>query len=53
MLKLNTYRVLMKDTFNGKSFNFAIFVKAVGLFATERAVMEEFPEAEIMQIRNA
>lgn len=53
MLKLNNYRVLLVDEVNGKVFTFAVHVEAVGLFATERTVMEEFPEADIIQIRNA
>lgn len=52
MLKQHNYRVLLADRVNGKSFNFAVHVKAIGLFATERAVRTEFPDADIIQIRN-
>lgn len=47
---MQAYRVLMQDTHNGESFNFAVNVRAMMLhFALDKA-KGEFPEAKVVSI---
>lgn len=45
------YRVLMEDQVNGDKFNFAIPVEAAGMFSAELEAKLEFPEANVVEIR--
>lgn len=42
---MHTYRVLMKDTVNGESFNFAVMIWASGWEDSTVLASFEFPEA--------
>lgn len=43
-----TYRVLMKDTHNGESFNFAVMIAASGWEDSTVLASFEFPEASLV-----